>query len=389
MADVNAVPGGALALMRELELSLGSGDRDPLLAALRGDGERALRGAAAAAPVGLELPPMSQLTGWKRAFARAVARAVLRLAQVVTHGQRTFNRDVVEALATLAERVRRQEARTIALEREVVTQTSLLAHDLDLLRDELAAACDGRASATAQLVRQLEYLRREVEALRAAAASPLDDQAYARFEARFRGSRAEIGRRVAVYLEPLRRARAGSAERPILELGCGRGELLELLTGESMVARGVDTSPTAVAGCKQLGLEVCHGDALVHVAAQPSSSLGAVVALHLLEHLPGATALALLREAVRALQPEGVLIVECPNPENLVVGASSFYIDPSHRRPVHPQFLRFVFAELGIPDPLLLELHPIEVLDEGVERAQQLLFGPQDFALIGFRSWVA
>jgi SAM-dependent methyltransferase len=168
---------------------------------------------------------------------------------------------------------------------------------------------------------------------------------YRAFEDRHRGSRELIKSRLNAYLPfliPLTSATTPTA----LDLGCGRGEWLELLGETGFRARGVDLDEGMLAACRERGLDVATEDALASLRAQPDASLALVSAFHLVEHIPFESVQELIDEALRALQPGGLLIMETPNPENLVVATSSFYMDPSHLRPIPPQLLEFL-VEFG------------------------------------------
>ena len=221
----------------------------------------------------------------------------------------------------------------------------------------------------------------------------VDEEAfYVAFEDRFRGTREDIKARVAVYLPVVRAAGAGTADAPVLDLGCGRGEWLELLQEEGMHARGVDTNVVAVAGCRARGLDVVHADALEYLRGVPERSLGAVSAIHVIEHLPFAQVVELFDQARRVLREGGGVIFETPNPENLVVGACNFYYDPTHERPLPPEPFRFILESRGFERVEIVRLHPdARAADLGFLPAEladvlaQRLFGPQDYALVGFR----
>ena len=219
-----------------------------------------------------------------------------------------------------------------------------------------------------------------------------DDGLYVAFEDRFRGTRDDIKQRVAVYLPIVRAAGAGVADAPLLDVGCGRGEWLELLREEQLQARGVDANPVAVAGCQARGLDVVAADALDHLHALPDESLGAISAIHVIEHLPFARLVELFDEARRVLRQGGVVIFETPNPENLVVGACNFYYDPTHERPLPPEPFRFILESRGFERVDIMRLHPdthpVDLSFLPAELAgvlAQRLFGPQDYALVGFR----
>jgi O-antigen chain-terminating methyltransferase len=169
---------------------------------------------------------------------------------------------------------------------------------------------------------------------------------YRAFEDRYRGARAVIKDRLRAY-QPFVAPLAALQQPPAaLDLGCGRGEWLELLGEQGFRARGVDLDDGMLAACRERGLDVELGDAIAALRALPERSLALVSAFHLVEHIPFELLQTLVAEARRVLLPGGLLILETPNPENLVVGASSFYLDPTHLRPLPPQLLAFV-TEFG------------------------------------------
>jgi SAM-dependent methyltransferase len=170
---------------------------------------------------------------------------------------------------------------------------------------------------------------------------------YRAFEDRYRGARDTIKQRLRAYA-PFIAPLAQQQQRPAaLDLGCGRGEWLELLGESGYEACGVDLDDAMLAACRERGLKVETADALAALRARPDASLALVSAFHLIEHIPFELVQELIASALRVLQPGGLLILETPNPENLVVGASSFYLDPSHLRPVPPLLLAFAAEHAG------------------------------------------
>ncbi|MYM75043.1 methyltransferase domain-containing protein, partial [Duganella sp. FT134W] len=172
---------------------------------------------------------------------------------------------------------------------------------------------------------------------------------YRAFEDRYRGDRDVIKQRLRAYtpfLDGLSTLSAGAAPRA-LDLGCGRGEWLELLGEQGLQARGVDLDAGMLAACEERGLQVELTDAVAALRACADDSLALVSAFHLVEHVPFEVLQALIGEALRALQPGGLLIMETPNPENLSVGATSFYLDPSHEKPLPPMLLGFLADYAG------------------------------------------
>jgi O-antigen chain-terminating methyltransferase len=187
---------------------------------------------------------------------------------------------------------------------------------------------------------------------------------------------------------------------PVLDLGCGRGEWLEILRDAGINAYGVDLSKDFVDHCQARGLKVFLSDACEHLRTVPERSLSAVTAFHFVEHLPIDDVLEFLDLSVRALEPGGALILETPNPENLTVGASSFYLDPSHIRPVPPALLAFLVEARGLAEVETRFLHPSGDnklrmpaataawsvdLAPVVDAVGARLFGPMDYAIIGRR----
>ena len=232
-----------------------------------------------------------------------------------------------ETLAALDERLARQE--------EGVVTTQQLLRDqrrrLDLVIEELMKPSAPGGDAAAALAKRDDAF----------------NSFYAALENRFRGSREEIRERVVFYLPIVRDAGAGTSSAPVLDLGCGRGEWLELLRDNGLVARGIDLNQVTVQQCQALGLDVMHDDAMTYLRALPSGSLGAVTGIHIIEHLPFMGMLALLDETLRVLRSGGVAIFETPNPENVVVGACNFHMDPTHVRPLPPELMRFVLEARG------------------------------------------
>jgi SAM-dependent methyltransferase len=219
------------------------------------------------------------------------------------------------------------------------------------------------------------------------------DAFYVSFEDRFRGPREEIKQRVAIYLPIVKEVKAGTKKAPILDIGCGRGEWLELLQENDLVARGVDLNRVMVSQCQELKLEVAEADAIAYLRGLKANSLGAVTGIHIIEHIPFKRLVALFDEVLRVLKPGGVAIFETPNPENLIVGACNFYYDPTHLNPLPPEPMRFVMEARGFGRIEIMRLHPqpeSAMLREGPVQVQQivngLMFGAQDYALVGYKA---
>jgi SAM-dependent methyltransferase len=215
---------------------------------------------------------------------------------------------------------------------------------------------------------------------------------YADFTDHFRGSTAEIGAKLAGYLPDVHRV-AGPGG--VVDLGSGRGEWLALLGAAGVAARGVDANPAFVAAGRARGLDMELGDALGHLQALPPDSLDMVTAFHVIEHLDTEDLLALLEAANGALRPGGCLLLETPNPTNLVMGACDFYNDPTHRSPLPPALTEYLVSTQGFGDIEVRPLHPktaplAPTGDRSTdaqlrELVTQAFFGPQDYAVLGYR----
>jgi O-antigen chain-terminating methyltransferase len=179
---------------------------------------------------------------------------------------------------------------------------------------------------------------------------------YRAFEDRHRGSRELILERLQAYmpfLEPFLTLENGPVA---IDLGCGRGEWLEMVIGAGFAARGVDLDEGMLEGCRTRGLPADLGDAVGALKARAAGSVSVISAFHLVEHIPFPALQELVSEALRVLKPGGLLILETPNAENLFVGSNGFYMDPTHERPIPHLLLSFLTEFSGFERSKLLRL---------------------------------
>jgi SAM-dependent methyltransferase len=217
---------------------------------------------------------------------------------------------------------------------------------------------------------------------------------YVGFERRFRGDSeaiaAELARRYLDLLAP---------NAPVVDVGCGRAELVELLTARGVEAIGVDTDPSMVAEARDRGLDVRLVDGNAFLRGCEPGSIGAIIATHLVEHLELDALVELLELAASRLRPGGVLIAETPNPASLIVLGNSYILDPTHVRPLHPSLLAFLCEGAGFRDVRLqfyapasdYHLQPIDdpeapawtrQVNDAFAKLNEVLFGPQEYAVI-------
>jgi len=235
-----------------------------------------------------------------------------------------------------------------------------------------------------RLIRRRESLPAPAAAAPACGgAAPLPYLDYASLEERFRGSQEYVREKQRFYLPFF----AGRSD--VVDLGCGRGEFLELMREAGVAARGVELSPELAGVCRSKGLEVECGDVLQFLPELADGSLGGVFSAHVVEHVPPERLPALIRAAAAKLRPDGVLAIETPNPECLAIFATHFYLDPTHVRPVPAGLLRFYLEESGLGR---IEVHRLSpALEDAPSLAslpadfREAFFGGLDYAIVGWK----
>ena len=210
------------------------------------------------------------------------------------------------------------------------------------------------------------------------------DSLYFSLEDVLRGTPEQIKEEVKVYLPVLQNAGISS---DILDVGCGRGEWLQVLREEGLQARGIDTNRILVQQCKELSLDVEEREALSYLGSLSDGSLNAVTAFHFAEHLPLETLVKFLDESGRTLKPGGLIILETPNPENLLVGSCNFYLDPTHKNPIPIPTMKLLLEARGFRCEEVLKLHAvsstkIEVKDQLTSHLNHFLYGPMNYAVV-------
>lgn len=292
---------------------------------------------------------------------------------------------VVEMLAEQLATLRVEQSNALKAEKEKLeNEIAILKGETSLQRQALTRLLD-------ELKRQDDVPNHEtVKASVSEAHSHSLDAFYLAFENRHRGSREEIKKRLNVYLPYVVEAGVGTTEKPILDLGCGRGEWLELLKENGYAGRGVDMNIPMLSACNEQGLEVIKSDAMAYVRSLPDRSLGMVTGFHIIEHLPFRVLLELMSELYRVLQDGGLVVLETPNPGNIQVGACNFYNDPTHRRPLPSALTGFLVEYAGFKNVRTLLLQPGEApfpvgptCSPMVRCFSEHFFAPQDYAVLG------
>ena len=292
-------------------------------------------------------------------------------------------------LSEQAQQLANQQQHLDRIEQTAATQTLVSKLNREL-REELEKTDAGLLMQERRLTVLLDQIKHDAAAppnLTEVAANEKDhllDALYASFEDRFRGSREEISRRLQVYVPFLKEAKITAG---VLDIGCGRGEWLQLLRSEGIEARGVDRNRVFVEACRDAGLDVVEEDALNYLRSQPDDSLSAVTAIHFVEHVPFETLIAVVDEIRRTLRPGGLLIAETPNPENFMVGSCNFYTDPTHRNPIPSQTLKFLLESRGLRCKDVLKLRPwdearLDGDSELISRFNEYFYSAPDYGIV-------
>jgi O-antigen chain-terminating methyltransferase len=243
---------------------------------------------------------------------------------------------------------------------------------------------------------RLERERRAAQALVPHGDSPTPPPAavpsfdYETFEARFRPEES-VRERQQSYVDAL------EGRSRVVDLGCGRGELVAMLNEAGVSAYGVEIDPDFVELLAERGIEVVAEDAVAHLAKLEPGAVDGIVASHLVEHLQPAAVTQLVSLAAEKLADGGLLILETPNPESLVAGSVNFHRDLTHVRPIHPDTLEFLCESAGFSDVEVRRLSPVpdderlpapasEPLAGIVGKLNELLYGYQDYAVVARRA---
>ncbi|HJW94338.1 MAG TPA: methyltransferase domain-containing protein [Thermoanaerobaculia bacterium] len=320
---------------------------------------------------------------------------LLRLFRRITGPDNDRQRDFNLALLDLVDDLRRQiddvrrsaRADVDSLQHDVRSGDDALSAEIGKTRAVIPVAAMRNDALIAALDQKIETLAVRVRDLTNPVAANADF-VYRRIEDSLRGSEHEVRDSVAHY------ANLAREHGPLIDVGCGRGELLALVPG----ARGVDTNERSVADLKARGLDATRAGVPECFASFGDASIGSVAALHVVEHLPVELLFAFFRESARVLRDGGLLMIETPNAESLLVSASEFWRDPTHLAPRHPAALVLLAREHGFEIVECRAVHPfpegtrIAILESDPPELQRVihaindrLFAPQDLRLIARR----
>ncbi|MFE5324203.1 methyltransferase domain-containing protein [Paenibacillus sp. NPDC056579] len=220
--------------------------------------------------------------------------------------------------------------------------------------------------------------------------SHFTDAMYVSFEDQFRGTREDIKGRLEVYLPYIDKVRERTGDNTVIDLGCGRGEWLELIEANGFKALGVDMNKVMIDQCIEMGLSAQFCDAIDYLRIQKNNSVSIVTGFHIIEHLPLNKLLTLFDETLRVLKPGGMIIFETPNPESIWVGAFTFRGDPTHINPLVPDTVKFLVEQRGFIYPEILRLHKREEPEyTGQKFVDEIIYKfnmEQDFSIMAYKA---
>jgi SAM-dependent methyltransferase len=217
---------------------------------------------------------------------------------------------------------------------------------------------------------------------------------YADFEQRFRGSREQIELRLQKYLPYF------SGRHEILDIGCGRGEFLELLAASGHKGVGIDLSASMLEIAGEKGLECHNEDALAFLKNRPDKSLDGIFSSQVIEHFQPEYLRRVVSESFRTLRPGSPLLLETINPLSLFALSRIYFLDPTHCQPMHPEYMRYLLASSGFSaveiiftaepeDEKLRTIDPGNPLaltfNDNVDRLNGLLFSACEYAAKGVK----
>ena len=322
---------------------------------------------------------------WLFGFLRRLFR---RAVEPDTERQKNFNVVLLELLGDI-----RRDAAAIRSDLradvEAVQKTAgeALAAESARLHSLVLIAAKRNDALIAALDQKIETLAVRIRDVVNPVVTP--DTLYRRLEDALRGSEAEVRADVAHYV------RLAGEHQPALDVGCGRGEFLVACKEAGVSARGVDLNERSVADLQARGFDVALAGIPECFGSVGDASLGSILAMHVVEHLPVEAFFALFREAARVLRPGGLLMIETPNAESIAITASDFWRDPTHLAPRHVAALTVLAREHGFEIAEVRAVHElaegmrIPIRDEDPRELQRVIhaindrfFAPADLRLV-------
>jgi O-antigen chain-terminating methyltransferase len=223
---------------------------------------------------------------------------------------------------------------------------------------------------------------------------PLEDWRYAGFENRFRGNEEEVKKQQTSYLPYFNK------KGKVLDLGCGRGEFLELLEQNGIEAVGIDINDQMIDVCLEKGLQCQKGDLLEKLREVSDCSLSGIFSSQVIEHLPPSYLKRMVDLSYFKLAPSSYIVLETINPTSVFSLVQIYFLDLSHQKPIHPQAIKFLMESAGFEEVEIKYSSPKEeeklnelqgadeissILNQNIDKLNKLLYAPSNYAAIGKR----
>jgi O-antigen chain-terminating methyltransferase len=321
---------------------------------------------------------------WRRGWEEKLSTNEIQFLRAAADLQGSFQHRVSQLEANFRDIVKAQHGDYLgALDRTTLSIQKQLFEDFTRVR----ADYDRMIHTELRLIRQRLNATQAVAAGSAAevpaAAAAIPNLDYTRFAERFRGSEEYVKKNQELYRPYF------AGRQNVLDIGCGRGEFLEMMRELDVPAQGIDLGDESVSQCRQKGLNAEVADVFNFLPALPEEEFDGIFCSQVVEHLQPAALPGLVALCASRLRPGGIIAFETPNPECLAIFATHFYLDPTHTRPVPHELLAFYMEEAGLGG---IEMHrlspPIETIPELAELPENFrrrFFGSLDYAIIGRR----
>ncbi len=245
-----------------------------------------------------------------------------------------------------------------------------------------------------QLTAMLEEKKMPTPGLVGEILQPLEDWRYTGFENRFRGSEDAVKIQLEEYLPFFKKG------KKVVDLGCGRGEFLDLLKSKWIDSEGIDINEQMVSICQDKGLSCRKGDILEQLIEYANGSLGGIFSSQVIEHLHPPYLKRFLELAFEKLEPSAPIVLETINPTSVFALVQIYHLDISHKQPIHPQALKYMLESSGFEDVQLQYSAPLEeemlktlpgadehtaLLNQNIDSLNKLLYAPPNYAAIGYK----
>jgi O-antigen chain-terminating methyltransferase len=358
------------------------------------------------AKIGADVPSFNRLSAPKRIVYRWITKFLFKVLRIITINQRQYNLSILDSSKSIIDecnnlKLKLAEAKTYFDTKIIEMEFKFKQQNIEIY--EIKNTADYLKNSLVQIEQRINDIP-EVAGKAAGKTSTGKlqnltdeishnlDSLYVFLEDNLRGRRDEIKKRLQVYIPIIKKSNTGLKNSPILDIGCGRGEWLELLKETGLHASGLDLNKIMIRICKERGFKVKEGEALSFLKDLSDHSLGAVTCFHLIEHYGFEFLVGLLKEILRVLKPGGLVILETPNPDNVLVGSCNFYLDPTHNKPLPSPLIKLVLESCGFSKVKIMPLNPYEddarIKNDDFETSKRFndyFYGPQDYAVVGYK----